>query len=364
MVKLGDMVSLIYHLIPMVYEQYRASFKKWQRSFNKYAFWRKQAKVLKLSKSACLRLEWFIYYATTAKRNASLTCRHFGIRSRKTFYKWRCVFDETNLRTLEDRDRAPRRKRQRAISPIQEVRVIQLRKRYLRWGKEKLAIIYQKTFQEKISSWKIQKTIEKHQLYYHPLRTERLRKKRQRAQKKKRITELQAQPILGFTLHLDTVVIYWNGLKRYIVTAIDHFTKTAFARMYASASSYSTADFLYRLNYLLDNKIVNIHTDNGSEFQKCFGQACAELNLTHYFSRAKTPKDNPSNERFNRTLQEEFIQMGNFTPDLNIFNKNLTEWLIEYNFVRPHRTLDNLAPIEYAQKYHQLFPGYSSHTRG
>ena len=27
--------------------------------------------------------------------------------------------------------------------------------------------------------------------------------------------------------------------------------------------------------------------------------------------------------------EEEFIQMGNFTPNLDFFNHNLTEWLIE-----------------------------------
>lgn len=356
------MKTLIRYLISMVYKQYRVSLKRLRRPFNKYAFWRKVAKTLRLSKNACLRLEWIIYYQTKAEKNASLTCRYFGIRSRKTFYKWLKLFDEANLRTLEDRDRAPLRKRQRQISPLQEQRIIQIRKKHLRWGKEKLAIIYRQIFGEPISSWKIQKVIEKYKLYYHPLKTERLKKKRARAQKKKRITELKTKPLFGFTLHLDTIVIHWNGLKRYILTAVDHFTKVGFARMYTTASSYSAADFLYRLNYLLDNKIINIHTDNGSEFAKHFGQACEELNLQHYFSRNRMPKDNALNERFNRTLEEEFIQMGNFTPNPDLFNKNLTEWLIEYNFVRPHLSLDKLPPIEYAQKYHQLFPMYSSHT--
>jgi hypothetical protein len=89
------------------------------------------------------------------------------------------------------------------------------------------------------------------------LKQREVRKKRARAQKKKRITELKVKPLLGFTLHLDTIVIYWNGLKRYIITAVDHFTKVALARMYTTNSSYSTADFLYRLNYLLDDKIIN-----------------------------------------------------------------------------------------------------------
>lgn len=56
-------------------------------------------------------------------------------------------------------------------------------------------------------------------------------------------------------------------------------------------------------------------------------------------------------ERFNRTLEEEFLQMGNYIDDLEIFNLLLTEWLVEYNFNRPHRSLDYLTPEEYYYKY-------------
>ena len=61
--------------------------------------WRKQAKLLKLSKEARTRLEWFIYYETSAQRNALLTARHFGIAP-KTFHTWKNRFDGKNLRTL------------------------------------------------------------------------------------------------------------------------------------------------------------------------------------------------------------------------------------------------------------------------
>ncbi len=61
----------------------------------------------------------------------------------------------------------------------------------------------------------------------------------------------------------------------------------------------------------MDGKIENIQTDNGSEFKKYFEQGCNKLNLNHYYSRVRTPRDNPDIERFNRTLQEEFIKMGN-----------------------------------------------------
>ena len=39
------------------------------------------------------------------------------------------------------------------------------------------------------------------------------------------------------------------------------------------------------------------------------------LCLAHYWSRVRTPKDIGQNERFNRTLSVEFIQMGNAGTD-------------------------------------------------
>ena len=211
-----------------------------------------------LTQEAKLRLKWMDYYHNH-NNNASLTCRHFGI-SRKTLYKWKKRYNPYHLASLESQDRAPKRRRQREITPGQELRIIKLRKQYIRYGKKKLSRIYQSLYGEAISSWKIQKVIEKHKLYYHPQRTARIRRKRQRSFQKKRITELKQKKIAGFLLQIDTIVIYWKGLKRYILTAIDKYSKIAFARAYKTHSSYSARDFLYRLNYLLDGKIKNIQT--------------------------------------------------------------------------------------------------------
>ena len=167
---------------------------------------------------------------------------------------------------------------------------------------------------------------------------------------------------MGYLVHFDTIVIYWNGLKRYIFTMIDEFTKLAFARMYATKTSSNAKDFFLRVNYLLDGRILNSHQDNGSEFKKCFEQICQKENVEQYYNRPRTPKDNPSLERFNQTLEKEWIQDGHFTPDVQKFNQELTPYLIEYNFVRPHETLGYLTPIEWAIKYKQLSQMYSSST--
>ena len=107
----------------MVFEQYRRRHAYLQGFFDKYKNWRKQAKLLKLSKQACTRLEWIIFYETKAKKNASLTSRRFGIPP-KTLYKWKNRFDGKNLRLLEDQSKAPKTKRQREITRQEESRAV------------------------------------------------------------------------------------------------------------------------------------------------------------------------------------------------------------------------------------------------
>jgi len=315
-------------------------------------------KYANLSKEAKQRLKWMDYYFKC--ENVSLTCRYFGM-ARKTFYKWLNRYDPNNLYTLEDQSREPLNKRQREITSEQEMRVVQLRKKHICYSKIKLAKIYLREYGEPISSWKIQKVIEKYKIYPNPRKTARITKKRLRGIKKKRITELRKKPKNGFLVCLDTIEIRWNDIKRYIITGIDSYSKVAFARMYRHANSYNAADFLNRLMYLTNGKIENIQTDNGSEFEKHFRHSCEKLNLKRYHSRPRTPKDNPVVERFNKTLEDEFVKLGNYTTDVIQFNQNLTEWLIEYNFKRPHQTLNYETPINFNNSI-KVLPMYPSST--
>src|SRR3989338_2503343 len=334
---------------------------------DKYERWRRVAHILKVSKAATVRLEWIIYYHEGP--TATETARHFGI-ARKTFHKWFALFDEDNLysvRRLQDQSRAPKHVRVRQIIPLQQQRIIALRRAHMHYGKQKLAVLYLRNYGEKISSWKIQKVIEVWKLYPNPRKASRVAAKRRRARAhhKKRITELELNGLpwykkkAGYIICLDTVVIYWNQYKRFIFTAIDKYGKVAFARMYTSKSTLNARDFLSRLYYLLNGQVPRVGHDNGTEFEKYFKQECERLGIAQYYSRVRTPKDNPENERFNRTLQEEFINDGNFHPDPAVFNPKLTEWLVEYNFMRPHASLNYQTPIAFTK----VLPMYSSCTR-
>ena len=340
----------------MVYEKYWVNKKK--QLMNKYDRWRAVAKVLKLSREAMCRLEWIIFYLEKDK-NVALVCRHFGI-ARSTLYKWLNKFDEVNLRTLETVSRRPVSVRTREAEPRKDERVIALRKQYPYFGKKKLVTLYQTKYGEIITDWYVQRVIEQYKLYFTKKKKHYTQRKNNVA--KKKISECERKPVTGFLIHLDTIVLHLGGVKRYIVTGIDEHSKLAYARMYKSHSSNTAKDFFKRLYYLLEEKVEHVHTDNGSEFHKHFDEALKRLNLTHWWSRPRTPKDNASNERFNRTLKNDFLNWGNFHPDPKVFNQKLTEWLVEYNAIRPHETLNMLTPLKFAEKTMHLSTMWSSCT--
>lgn len=340
----------------MVYENYwRAKRTDLLPSHER---WRKQANLAKLSPEGRLRLEWIIHAELCG--NVAKTCRHFGIGS-SVFYKWKKVFDPSHIQSLQSRSRAPANRRGRRGISYMDMRVVKLRKKYPYFGKMKIACIYRNTYGQDITSWYVQRVIEEYGLYF-------IKKKRHWTQNKnsivkKRITEFKEKPATtGFLIHLDTVELRVQGVKRYVITAIDHYSKITYVRVYKNHTSATAKDFFEKLYYLLDNKIKHVHTDNGSEFHKYFEQALKKLNLTHWWSRSHTPKDNPANERFNRTFREEFLQWGHFNKDIDKFNKNITEWLVEYNFVRPHESLNYLTPMQYAEKANKLSTMWSSCT--
>ncbi len=305
------------------------------------------SKELGLSRDARKRLEWFRWYYTDGKCNAAATCRHFGI-ARKLFYYWRRRFNETSLVSLEAKSNRPHRVRKSTLNSIQEQRIFDLRSQYLLYSKFKLQILYRERYQEEISAWKIEQVIRKYALYKNFRKAQRTAMKRRHAKKKSRISTLKRKQESGFLFCMDTIILNLHGGRRYVITAIDRYSRFAFARMYTTNSSLAATDFLRRLYRLAGGNITHVHTDNGSEFHRYFDDALTKYGVQHWWSRARTPKDNAVCERFNRTIQEEFIHCGNCHTEVALFNTKLGAWLIEYNFNRPHTALGYRRPIDFA----------------
>ncbi len=157
---------------------------------------------------------------------------------------------------------------------------------------------------------------------------------------------LPQQP--GDLIQMDTVCIFTDGIKRYIFTAIDIRTRFAFAYAYKSNSSASGSDFLDKFLLVAPFATRRVQTDNGSEFAKYFEQVCEEKGVVHFFNYPEHPEANGYLERFNRTVQKQFVNRYiDILEEPDDFNRELMEYLIWYNVEKPHRGIGNLPPLRY-----------------
>ena len=159
----------------------------------------------------------------------------------------------------------------------------------------------------------------------------------------------------GDLLQLDGVLTFVESRRRYTFTAVDLVSRWAFSKTYTTASSRNGADFLRELLQTAPFAVSRIQTDNGSEFMKEFGEAVEKAVLIHFFNWVKQPKYQGWVERFNRTIQEEFLDWHHeaLGGDPTAFNETLSTWLIFYNTKRIHRSLgrsgQRLTPLQYLE---------------
>ncbi len=153
----------------------------------------------------------------------------------------------------------------------------------------------------------------------------------------------------GDLIQIDAIVKFIWGMKRYIITAIDLNSEFAFAQAYPHLSSQSTSDFFEKLKKVAPFEIKRIQTDNGAEFHKRFRDSLEKQGILHYFNYPRRPQMNAQIESFNRTIQEDFIDwhLDLLTNNIDAFNQKLVDWLLWYNTIRPHSSLNNQSPLQY-----------------
>lgn len=98
-----------------------------------------------------------------------------------------------------------------------------------------------------------------------------------------------------------------------------------------------------------------IRTDNGPEFtSKDFELWCRDSQINIQFIQPGKPMQNGYIERFNRLYREAILDAYLFF-ELNEVKLLTEEWINEYNFKRPHESLNNMTPNEWKIKlfYHQ-----------
>ncbi|MFC1521601.1 integrase core domain-containing protein [Elusimicrobiota bacterium] len=129
---------------------------------------------------------------------------------------------------------------------------------------------------------------------------------------------------------------------------MDAKSKFALTLNYKRLSSRNMQDFYKRFKSVYPHRIRVWQSDNGSEHLGEFDEQLKRDNLPHLFSYPRCPKVNTYVERYNRTIQEEFIDSHlDVIHDKELFCKALADYVIFYNTQRPHHSLGMKTPLEF-----------------
>lgn len=306
-----------------------------------------------VTETALKRIEILNFYK---KYGLSPTLEAFKI-SKRTLYRWQAKLkaSQGRLESLNNKPRRPKKLRQSKINPLLIEKISQLRKEHPRLGERKIKVFLDKYCADNhlplISHSTIGRIIKKYNLYFHkPIKQPHKPQIRWKKVKKLRKPKDYNIKNPGDLIEIDSLEIYLNGLKRYLLTAVDIMTRQGFAFAYNSLSSEKAKDFLMKLKKVfLGEKIIAIKTDNGGEFLKYFHQYLEENKIIHFFNYPRRPQYNPYIERFNGILQEEFVNHNVFLlfEDIKEFNNKLLDYLFWYNTERPHYSLNMKTPFQY-----------------
>jgi transposase InsO family protein len=282
----------------------------------------------------------------------------FGV-DRKLVHVWkkRLKASDGHLEALLPHSTRPTRVRRMRIDPRIIDYIRQMRQEHPGIGKEKLKPFVDKYCNEahipSVSESTIGKIIKRHKFFYqrsgrvyHDPSSNWMKQKRSKP-KRLRVKHAPKHTEFGH-FQADSSVKFMDGIRRYMISAIDSTLKFSFSSCYSQLTSRDARDFLKRLELVYPLSIKSLQTDNGSEFLGEFDAYLKHKGIPHYFIYPRCPKINGCIERFNRTLKDEFINNYlHLIDDLPRFREKLVDYLVFYNTERPHKSLGLKSPLDY-----------------
>lgn len=287
----------------------------------------------------------------------------FGIRSsvnafnipRTTIYTWKKDFENggRRLQSLIPKSTRPANTREMRLDPKLLEFIKSMREEYGHLGKLKLKPFldeYAKSLGvASYGATKIGKIIKRKHFFFD--KTTKNKRKKKRKPLTIRIKYAPRETIPGY-VEMDTISIWAVEKKYFFVTAIDIVTKFAWVKLVKNHSSSEAKLALLEFQKEYGKPLRVVQTDNGSEFLNVFDDYLQEVDIKHEFIYQQKPKVNCVVERFNRTVQEEFLERNDeYMYDKERFNQKLTNYLIWYNTKRPHYSLGQISPKEYMQRF-------------
>lgn len=172
-------------------------------------------------------------------------------------------------------------------------------------------------------------------------------------------------------VHIDCFYLpQLEGKKHYCFVAIDRATRLSFLAVYEHKDKLAAADFLNQCLAFYPFQLHTILTDNGREFtlagfKNRYGtavktvhpvaQICLDHQIEQRTTKPYTPKTNGLVERMNGLTKENTTKIHRYTS-VSEMKTDLNQWLIRYNFYRPHRRIGNKIPYEAMLQWHDKQP--------
>lgn len=295
--------------------------------------------------------------------------KRFGLASalsaypvaRSTLFLWKKKLKESQgrLSSLIPESTRPKRVRIMIIHPLILKEVERLRKKHYRLGKQKIKpLLYEYCLKQGLkppSASLIGKLIKRHDMFYqrqtfgyhNPNRKKHQFKRRERVKR-------APKPQEGGYIQGDTVeTITSDTLRRYTISFIDVKLKISYSKTFTGKLSKYALECFQGFIELLPKTVIiqGVQTDNGSEFEGVFNQYLRKHKIKHLWTYPNCPKINGCIERYNRSVQEEWINSYlDEIGDIKQFNKRLQEYIYFYNNKRVHESLGLKTPAQVVGK--------------
>lgn len=276
--------------------------------------------------------------------NYSITelCRQFEI-SRPTAYKYIKRYEKEGLQGLNERKRKPSQHPSKTPQKVEQ-QIVLYRKKYPRWGAEKIWKILHKDFSvERIPSISTVNRI---------LKRNGLIKTKKRRRRVKAVYPIFDPQTCNEVWSADFKGKFRLGNKKYChpLTIADSYSRFVFSAKGMYGEKFKPTKLEFRHVFREFGMPLQIHTDNGRPFGAV--QAIKrltrlavwflELGIEPVYSDPAHPEQNGRHERMHRDLKGDATRPPGY--NLRTQQRKLNKFVKEYNYERPHAALDLETP--------------------
>lgn len=265
--------------------------------------------------------------------------------SRQTLHAWLSRYEAEGLDGLADRSHRPVSCPHQMPAEL-EARVLEMRRAHPFWGLRRIVAELRRRGCDQVPSESAVYRCLVRAAVIDPQRRKKRREDWKRWERGRPNELWQMDTVGGFLLADGTHAKALTGVD-------DHSRFCVSARLMVKERVQPVCDGL-ALALRTFGVPEQILTDNGKVFtgrfhqppvEVLFDRICRENGIEHLLTQPRSPTTTGKIERFHKTLRLEFDTKRVFSS-LRTAQQALDEWVAEYNFSRPHQSLEDRTPAE------------------